>query len=124
MRHAVSRFQHAREERLWTKVYREMARTEQNGKCAYCGEALAADIATADHRVARYFGGATTKRNIVAACMPCNKTKGSMSEAAFMRKVKNPKPGDGVYFFLANFRWRLWRRTEQAVKNIGRACNV
>lgn len=42
-------------------------------QCAYCGEA--AD--TLDHVKPRHKGGATVTTNLVPACRPCNRRKGS-----------------------------------------------
>lgn len=44
-----------------------------NHQCAYCGEA--AD--TLDHVKPRHKGGATVTTNLVPACRPCNRRKGS-----------------------------------------------
>lgn len=42
-------------------------------QCAYCGDA--AD--TLDHVKPRHKGGATVTTNLVPACRPCNRNKGS-----------------------------------------------
>jgi hypothetical protein len=42
-------------------------------RCAYCG----GKADTADHIVPTCRGGEETARNLIAACQPCNNTKGS-----------------------------------------------
>ena len=49
--------------------------------CAYCG----APAGTLDHVRARRRGGPTTRRNLVAACAPCNRAKGSEDWRAWFR---------------------------------------
>lgn len=49
--------------------------------CAYCG----APAGTLDHVRARRRGGPTTRRNLVAACAPCNQAKGSEDWRAWFR---------------------------------------
>lgn len=49
--------------------------------CAYCG----APAGTLDHVRARRRGGATVRRNLVAACAPCNRAKGSEDWRAWFR---------------------------------------
>lgn len=106
-------------EQAWLGMYRAEARAEQGGKCAYCHEPISLAKTTADHVKARIKGGTTTNRkNIKAACEPCNKTKDSMLEAAFLRAIKNPQPGDSIYIWLAWSRRRIWLATERVCKRI------
>ena len=44
--------------------------------CQYCGDRLPAEDLTFDHVVPRSRGGRTTWENVVAACSPCNLSKG------------------------------------------------
>lgn len=105
-------------EQTWLRMYREEARAEQKGACAYCHEPISLAKTTGDHAKARIKGGTTTKKNIKAACEPCNKTKGSMSEAAFLRAIKNPQPGDSIFIWMAWSRRRIWLATERVCKRI------
>jgi 5-methylcytosine-specific restriction endonuclease McrA len=105
-------------EQAWLRMYRTEAAQEQNGKCLYCYIPLHADNVSGEHRMARHNGGSTTRKNIGAACRECNNAKQHMSEAAFLKKVKSPKRGDGLGVFLAHFRRRLWLRTHRACAHI------
>jgi 5-methylcytosine-specific restriction endonuclease McrA len=108
-------------EKAWLRVYREEARHEQNGRCAYCHSIISRSATTADHVTARIKGGQTRKENIKAACKPCNLTKGSMGEAAFLRAIKNPQPGDSIFIWLAWSRRRIGLAAERACNRIMRA---
>lgn len=44
--------------------------------CQYCGRRFRPRELTLDHVVPRAHGGRTTWRNVVAACVPCNRRKG------------------------------------------------
>jgi 5-methylcytosine-specific restriction endonuclease McrA len=103
---------------VWLKFYREEARCQQNSKCCYCWEPLTATNATADHVRPQSKNGQTNRNNIKAACMACNSLKGSHSEKEYVRRIKNPQPGDGVATFVANFRYRLWHKTERVCNRI------
>ena len=104
----------------WARVFRADALAAQNGRCCYCREPIKHDDATAEHVRARRNGGTTNRENIRAACEACNLTKGSRSEAAFIRAIKNPAPGDGIHIWLAWSRRRIWLRTERACERIMR----
>ncbi|MDW9479020.1 HNH endonuclease [Sinorhizobium meliloti] len=49
------------------------------GKCAYCREALKMNEFTFDHVVPQMLGGRTEWTNIVCACQPCNGKKAAKS---------------------------------------------
>jgi 5-methylcytosine-specific restriction endonuclease McrA len=115
---ASTAYHRARTEKLWTRVYRQESLIRQGGKCAYCFEPLKATAATADHVRPRSNYGRTTFDNIRAACIDCNKAKGSLPIRTFINMIKYPQPGYGVAFFLAHFRRKLWGRTAKAVENI------
>lgn len=57
-----------------------------NYKCQYCG-ATGVPL-TYDHFLAQAFGGQTTIENGVTACRPCNKRKGHMTIAAWIKYMK------------------------------------
>ena len=64
--------------------------------CQYCGESKSANDLTIDHVVPRSLGGKTEWENCVAACWPCNHSKGSR-----LLKPLN-KPYKPSYYQLAN----------------------
>lgn len=115
---SFNRCQLSREDALWNKVYRTEARAKQKGKCAYCLEPITVKRTTADHVNPRSKGGTTKQENIKAACAPCNKAKGSKSETAFKRMLRDPPPSAGINVHLASMRFRLWTRTHLACKRI------
>jgi 5-methylcytosine-specific restriction endonuclease McrA len=49
--------------------------------CRYCG----GEATEVDHVAPRARGGATSSTNLVAACRPCNKTKGIRTPAEWQR---------------------------------------
>lgn len=104
-------------ERDWRRMYKAEALAVQDRRCAYCYSELTRKDATADHVVARSRGGQTQRINIKAACDRCNRLKGSMGERAFVRLIKNPKPGDGLGVWLA------WSRRRISLATM-RACNA
>ena len=55
-----------------------------DGKCHYCGVALAFSQATKDHRTPKCRGGSDKIWNIVPACLRCNQMKGWRTEAEFI----------------------------------------
>lgn len=105
-------------ERDWLKMYRAEALSGQDGRCAYCYERLTVEKATADHVVARHRGGATRRDNIKAACGRCNRLKGSTGEKAFLRRIKNPQPGDGMALWMTWSRRRINLATMRACRAI------
>jgi 5-methylcytosine-specific restriction endonuclease McrA len=65
--------------------------TRDGFSCQYCGVRKDAEDLTFDHVVPRASGGRTTWENIVAACVPCNRRKGSRTpEQARMRLRRRP----------------------------------
>jgi len=48
-----------------------------NWRCWYCGVHLTEATATIDHVLPRAFGN-KAENNVVAACFPCNNSKGSL----------------------------------------------
>ena len=99
----------ARLDRAFIRAHRQDAVIEQNGFCCYCQEPITVRSATADHVQARARGGSNSRDNLVAACQPCNKTKGAMSEKAFRAAIEAPQPHHNIYLHLAASRLRIWR---------------
>jgi len=118
-------------EHLWQKVLREAALHKQGGRCAYCRQPLSKAEITADHADPLSRGGRTKPSNIRAACDPCNQVKGSLTEYEFLRYLAGSLPFPRCWAFpyrvdmlLAQFRWRLWVRTERAEKRILRSVGL
>lgn len=73
-------------------------------QCQYCGVKCHQDAITIDHVVPRAKGGKTTWNNVVAACHPCNRKKGSRNLAdtgmILMKQPRRPSfkelMGDGA----------------------------
>jgi 5-methylcytosine-specific restriction endonuclease McrA len=65
------------------KRAREKAYKRQRGQCYYCGQMVAKQKATLDHRVPASDGGNLEDGNAVMACYDCNHAKGSMPESVF-----------------------------------------
>lgn len=108
-------------ERAWIRMFCVEAWVEQKGRCAYCREPIRRTEATGDHVDPLSGGGPTRRDNIKAACESCNKSKGSMSEGAFMKLIKNPPSGASIHIWLAWSRRRIWLRTERACTRIERS---
>ncbi len=100
------------------RVYREQARVQQKARCKYCYEPMTARSATADHVTARSKRGSDRRENIVAACGPCNSSKGSMSVAAFQKLLHSFPSGHGIPILLAWSRRRLNLAVLRAEKRI------
>ena len=77
-------------ERAWRAVYKIEAYTEQDGLCQYCRTSYPLKQMTADHKRAIKLYGQTTAANIKAACSPCNRAKGHLTPAQFMRAIHEP----------------------------------
>ena len=60
--------------------------------CQYCGVAFPASQLTFDHVVPRSRGGRSGWSNVVTACEPCNRAKGSRLEPRPLRAPKEPTP--------------------------------
>jgi 5-methylcytosine-specific restriction endonuclease McrA len=67
---------------------------EENKRCKYCRCLLTLKTVTADHKKPQAKGGRTIRENITPSCQPCNRLKGSMSEAKFMSLIKKPPEYD------------------------------
>ena len=61
-------------------------------RCQYCGVQLPAQELTCDHVLPRSQGGSSSWENLVTACGPCNRRKGSRTpEQARMKLHKEPR---------------------------------
>ncbi len=60
--------------------------------CQYCGSEHPAHQLTFDHVVPRSKGGVTRWENVLAACEPCNTSKGSRTEMRPLRPPRMPTP--------------------------------
>lgn len=114
-----------RDEQLWRKIHREDARRRQGGRCAYCDSEMALAETTADHVVPIRSGGTTRAGNIKAACQPCNRAKGHMTEQRFKKLVRT-RPVHGTPWWIANafVRLAINRMADAACKRIAKAAGV
>lgn len=77
----------------------------QKGQCLYCGETITFGTSEMDHLVPRKGVGSTnTRNNLVAVCLPCNRSKGKLPFAVWAAK----SPRDGVSLSEAVARTRHW----------------
>lgn len=103
-------------QRAWLKAYRIEAHNRQDGRCRYCTRPLTLAEVTAEHRVPRCKGGSTSAENIDAACVACNRLKGSFSQDEFLRAILKPScRRDGWPLYMAGVEARLMRATEQGI---------
>ncbi len=56
-------------------------------RCHYCGVGLTIDTVTIDHMKPKSKGGHTNVKNLVAACLTCNRAKADRSYAMFRAKA-------------------------------------
>lgn len=75
-------------ERVERRRFRREAMLEQGNRCFWCGHPLNALTVTADHIKAASRGGKTVRRNIVAACVRCNRLKSAMTKAEFKAALR------------------------------------
>lgn len=101
-------------------LYREQARVEQKSRCKYCQERLSARTATADHVRPRSSYGSDRRENIVAACEPCNKAKGSMSVGEFQNLLHAFPSGHPIPVLLAWSRRRINLAVARSERRIAR----
>lgn len=105
--------------RAWLRVMRQDALSEQRGRCIYCKAPLSLRNATADHLKPRCRGGTYAKENIVAACGPCNRAKGSLSEGQFFKMIRRDLPSGQPPAIIAIWASRrIWRRAHRACERI------
>lgn len=61
-------------------------------RCWYCGDTFTAfKQVEVDHIVPKSRGGEHTISNLAIACVPCNRAKGDMQVAEFLRWLRRPK---------------------------------
>lgn len=88
-------------------VRRFEAVQRQDGCCLYCGDPISYDSAEMDHIVPRKGTGSTNARsNLVAICVPCNRSKSNIPFAVWA--TNSPKPG--VSIREAVERTKHWRK--------------
>lgn len=73
--------------------FREAILDSWRRRCAYCG----CSAGTLDHVHPRARGGHSVRRNLIAACAPCNRAKGSEDWLAWFRQQTS---------------WTPWREAE------------
>lgn len=93
-----TRYQQSKLDRAFGRADREAALRKQHGRCAYCLDRLNYRTVTRDHVRPRSQGGLDHRNNIVAACEPCNRLKGPMPYAIFVRMISDPHPGEAMAF--------------------------
>ena len=92
-------------DRMFARMYRSDALADQKMRCVYCKERI-------------------TRKNIKAACQPCNLAKGSMSEGLFRDILHSASIPSGIRLACAWVRFRLNRRVEKAERRICRAVGM
>lgn len=111
-------------EAAFAKADREAALRKQDGRCKYCLCKLTYKNVTRDHVISRAAGGSDHRDNIVAACAPCNRAKGSMSIKLFLRLITSPQPGEPMQFRLIGVDRRLNKALMEMEKNVFRAMGI
>jgi 5-methylcytosine-specific restriction endonuclease McrA len=104
-----------------TQRLRLKALSRQHGRCHYCKDPVAPEHATADHMWPQCRRGRTYQGNIVAACLRCNRAKGSMSHIEFYKLIDRKMPHGAPAAILVIWATRrMWKRTLQACATITR----
>ncbi|MEN5275811.1 HNH endonuclease signature motif containing protein [Brucella sp. TWI432] len=117
----ATRFQQRKLDAAFARADREAALRKQGGKCAYCLSRLTLKTATRDHIIPRSAGGLDHRNNIVAACEPCNKLKGSTPLALFLRMISRPRPGEPMKYRLVWFSRQIEKRLDVMEKRVMRS---
>lgn len=123
-RHSLTKYQQARLDQAFAKADREAALRKQDGLCKYCLCRLSYRTVTRDHVKPRSAGGGDNRNNVVAACAPCNRAKGSIPFADFMRLITDPRPGEPFVFRMIWVDRRLNAALHRMRKNLLRAVGV
>lgn len=86
-RRGIAHARRAREKgaagRFTAEEWKQLVR-RYNERCAYCGSA---ETLTVDHRIPLARGGSNRIDNILPACGWCNRSKGTLDEAGFRRRL-------------------------------------
>jgi 5-methylcytosine-specific restriction endonuclease McrA len=120
MRYQISAYQQRRLDAAFAKADREAALKKQDGRCKYCLCKLNHKSVTRDHVRPRSAGGSDQRNNIVAACSPCNRLKGSIDVKRFMRLISSPQPGEPLAYRLVWMDRRINAALMRMEKNITR----
>ena len=79
-------------DKLRIKFYRLNVYARDNFTCQYCGVRFMSEDLNLDHVLPQSRGGKTCWENIVASCVPCNRTKSDRTpEQAGMPLLRRPK---------------------------------
>ena len=62
--------------------------------CVYCGRRAPSVTLEIDHQVPVSAGGGNDLENLVAACLECNRGKGTMDHNSFVMEEENNEPSD------------------------------
>jgi 5-methylcytosine-specific restriction endonuclease McrA len=124
MAYRLSRYQQARLDAAFARADRESALRKQDGRCKYCLCKLTYKNVTRDHVVSRATGGLDHRNNIVAACLRCNRLKGSMSVKLFLRLITHPLPGEHLVYRMIWFDRRLNIALDEMEANVFRAVGI
>ncbi len=82
---------------LHVRFSRENVYLRDSHRCQYCGIRCGPRDLTLDHVVPRAAGGKTTWRNVVTACVACNRHKGRESPEAVGMKLRSvPRKPDWI----------------------------
>ncbi|WP_315922044.1 HNH endonuclease signature motif containing protein [Mesorhizobium sp. SP-1A] len=109
-------------ENAFFKATRVESLTTFDNKCAYCYDRLTSRTVTADHFKARSKGGLDHAENIVPACRPCNRLKGSMTAGEFKKRIKGATyMKDGLDWVLTKVRRNINIRLDHMEERVMRA---
>lgn len=72
----VRLLRHVRARPLYVRFSRENVYLRDRHQCQYCGKKCGPRELTLDHVIPRSRGGKTTWKNVVTACVDCNRRKG------------------------------------------------
>jgi 5-methylcytosine-specific restriction endonuclease McrA len=110
-------YQLEKTERIFKQMLRGDAAVMQKSRCCYCKDIMLRP--TAEHLQPKSRGGSTERKNVRAACEPCNSAKSNGSEAWFRRTLhERDMPLHDTPMAMAWIRYRLNLRIERAEKRI------
>jgi 5-methylcytosine-specific restriction endonuclease McrA len=109
----------AKRGRVWVKILAQEAWAEQKGRCFYCKGPITMKEITIEHMIPISKGGWDGRKNIAAACLPCNRTKGDMTHGRFFSLIKKSEPPRASIEIMSIWAARkIWRRTHRACERI------